>query len=157
MSFVSKIKEIRKILSPIKEIEKKKVESLDDEVTEEEPQEFVNFEGLRKFTKAAEVHDLEAPTDIQKNREERIAKEDKEEINFRASYNGGSNQYQSSPYASAESGGKTKSFAERPFDQDNPFKDQNGPRQQQSGGEITPERNYVGEQDSRKNRRRDSF
>ena len=156
MLFVSKIKEIRKILSPIKEIEKKKVESLDDEVTEEEPQEFVNFEGLRKFTKAAEVHDLEAPTDIQKNREERIAKEDKEEINFRASYNAVLNNYQSNPYTS-ESGVKTKSFAERPFDQDNPFKDQNGPRQQQSGGEITPERNYVGEQDSRKNRRRDSF
>lgn len=153
---MSKIKEIRKILSPIKEIEKKKVESLDDEVTEEEPKEFVNFDGLRKFTKTAEVHDLEAPGDIQKNREERIAKEDKEEINFRASYNTASNNYQSNPYTSSESGAKTKSFAERPFERDSPFKDQNGPRQQ-SGGEITPERNYVGEQDSRKDRRRDSF
>ncbi|MEK6916086.1 MAG: hypothetical protein AABW89_06105 [Nanoarchaeota archaeon] len=157
---MSKIKEIRKITSSIKEIPKKKVESLDDEFSEEdETQHF-----LPRFRKSAGGSTLESE-DISHNivRGERAksGEDDEKEIHFRPSYTGASgNPYQGSnytPVGSSESatsaGGKN---LDRPdLDRGRTLRSENSVGMQQTRGEINPERSYAGEGEQTQSDRRE--
>jgi len=156
---MSKIKEIRKIQPDIKEIKKEKVESLDDEVEIEEiDEENVVFNnGVRRFNKTSTLAANEIPQETV--RERRISKEDEQEVNFRPSYTGGGNPYESknyTPVGSAESSAARESRqTERGFDNRNELRVQEQEQGQMRGGERQGERQYAGERDQdRKDKRR---
>ncbi|MEK6908710.1 MAG: hypothetical protein AABX23_01515 [Nanoarchaeota archaeon] len=161
---MSKIKEIKKIESPIKEIPKK-VESIDDEFDEEEFEEAGNdfsSVSVRRFNKTSTLDATEGSQSTPEERSVRVAKKDRDEIDFRPSYvGGGNNSYQGNnykPVGSAEATDSgTRNFGERNFEQDRTFQN-NKVEQQQSRGEINPGRTYVGEREQdqqKKDRRRD--
>ena len=146
-----KIKEIRKIESTIKEIKKEKVESLDDEIDEEDFNNDVfneNF-SLRRSNKTSTLDANEASQDTTAGRERRISKEDEKEISFRPSYTAG-NQNRGSAYtpvgsaeSSAGAGQIRTAGDERGFGRDQQQSQTQGMGgQQQQGGERAGERLY---------------
>ncbi len=161
---MSKIKEIRKIESNIKEIKKEKVESLDDEVEDEgffEEGHFVQLGNLRRRNRDSTL-DSEPIEQKTSNLEEedRRKNPDEKEINFRASYTGGGNSpYQSknyTPVGSAESRPELNGLREGNFE------DRNGLRRPQDnlGNESSRggERSYEGDRElGQKKNRRDNF
>src|SRR3989344_3847412 len=159
---MSKVKEIKKIESKIKEIKKEKVESLDDEFDEDsESQEmqFISTNGLRRLNKTSTL-DANEVSQTPEIRERRIAKEDEQEVNFRPSYTGGGNPYQSNSYTpvgSAESSGTQtgRSAGERKIDDGgNLQRNQEDNSQQRQGAEHGTERTYAGEREQAESRER---
>ena len=152
-----KIKEIRKIESPIKEIKKEKVESLDDEFDEDSDMgEFTEgFNGIRRFNKTATLDASELPQDAAP-RARRVSEDDEKEINFRPSYIGGGNPYKEksyTPVGSAEGvASQTRVLGEdRPFDRRSDLQQQN----QERGEQQSTEKAYAGgEEQQRRDRRR---
>jgi len=159
-----KVKEIRKIENPVKEIKKEKVESLDDEFDEDvENEDFVNgFNGVRRFNKTSTLNASETPQDSAP-RARRVSEEDEKEINFRPSYTGGGNPYKDNKYTpagSAESGavGQTRVLGEdRVLDRRNDLQQQNQGTNEQKGGEMGRGQEYVGEGEQQKRERRKNF
>ncbi|MBS3081820.1 hypothetical protein J4416_02695 [Candidatus Pacearchaeota archaeon] len=145
---MSKIKEIRKIEHPIKEIKKDKIESLDDEFEEDDSQHFVNGSRIRGFGKSSTLDTSETSSDPV-FRERRVAKEDEEEISFRPSYTGGAQDQKSkyTPVGSSESSGVSQTRVlggERSFEQRSDLQ-QNQNMDDQRGGEMEGARAYVEE------------
>ncbi len=148
------IKEIRKLGIEIKEVPKeKKVESIDDEFEEEEVDNSPNFSfSSRRTNKTSTLEATESRQDTFENRQERISKEDRNEINFRPSYTGGGNPYKSNAYTpvgSAESSSKTRDLGERGLGNERNL--DNG-MERNDGGNM--ERNYAGEKDQNRDRKR---
>lgn len=157
---MTKVKEIRKIESKIKEIKKeKKEETLEEEFDDSEFFDDGNFtQGFRRSGRTSTLEASEIPQTVE-GRQNEISKEDIEEINFRPSYVGGGNPYQNNnytPVGSSESSGvsQTRSLGERNFDQDRTFNENNNEGMSQSRGEVNPGKSYVGEQDQGKERKR---
>ncbi|MEK6792656.1 MAG: hypothetical protein AABX96_02020 [Nanoarchaeota archaeon] len=157
-----KIKEIRKIENPIKEIKKEKVESLDDEFDEDiENEDFVNgFNGVRRFNKTSTLDASETPQDSAP-RERRISKEDEQELHFRPSYSGGGqeNKISYTPVGSSESGAvvQTRVLGEdRPLERRNDLQQQNqNINDNQRSGEMGGGRAYIEDNDKKRDKRRD--
>lgn len=153
-----KVKEIRKIEPDIKEIEKR-VESIDDEFEEDEEIEHspVSF-STRRPTKTSTLDATESRQETFEERQGRISKEDREEINFRPSYLSGGNPYKSNAYTpvgAAESGAakETRDLGDRGLD----TRELRDNRTQMSAGERRGEADYAGaghsEQDKRDRKR----
>jgi hypothetical protein len=135
------IKEIRKIESNIKEVkvEKKKVESIDDEFEEEEHIKQFSF---KRSNKTSTLDATEVAQERVEERQNRVSKEDREEINFRPNYLGGANPYQGNSYTpvgQSETQGRAKGFEENQFGRER----ENGLNQNRNGN--TQERNYLNE------------
>lgn len=149
------VKEIRKLGSEIKEVPKeKKVESIDDEFDdEEEIDNSGNFSfSSRRTNKTSTLETTEAKQDTFEDRQTRISKEDREEVNFRPSYTGGGNPYKSNAYTpvgSAESSSKTRDLGERGMGNERNLDDG---MNRNDGGNM--ERNYAGEKDQNRERKR---
>ena len=156
------IKELKKIENPIKEIEKKKIESIEDEFEDEEESvedSSLSFLTTRRTNKTSTLDMTESTQTTEDVRQTRVSKEDEKEMNFRPSYTGGGNTYQSNnytPVGSAESKASkgTRELGDRQFDNNRVFENNNS-EQQQNRGEVRTERSYAGERDQEeKNRRR---
>lgn len=148
------IKEIRKLGTEIKEVPKeKKVESIDDEFDEEDVED-VNFSfSSRRMNKASTLESTEGKQDTFEDRQDRMSKEDRQEVNFRPSYTGGGNPYKSNAYTpvgSAESSSNKRDLGERGLAGERNLAD-NG-MNQNNGGNM--ERNYAGENDPNRERKR---
>lgn len=150
------IKEIRKLGTEIKEVPKeKKVESLDDELGDEEDlDESQGFSfSSRRINKTSTLEASEGKQETFEERQDRISKEDRQEINFRPSYTGGGNPYKGNAYTpvgSAESSSKTRDLGERGIESEINLRD-NG-MGQNNGGNM--ERNYAGEKEENRERKR---
>ncbi len=157
---MSKIKEIRKIESSIKEVKKEKVESLDDEFEENFTGDFTDSQGvIRRFNKTSTLDASETPQETV--RERRISKEDEEEVRFRPSYTGGGQENKSvyTPVGSAESSAVSRTRVvgeENPLDRRNDIQSQQNPnREEQRGGEMGGGRAYIEDSDKKRDRRKD--
>ena len=158
---MAKIKEIKKIEAPIKEIKKPKVESLDDEVEEEA--QYNNYDEnvwVKRSNKTSTLEATEAQQDTVVDRERAPSKEDEKEIRFRQSYTSSQNSGSAyTPVGAAESGGagQVRTLGEergrdRPYQQ---TQNQETGRQQQGGerGEIIYQ-DRTQENDERRERKR---
>lgn len=154
-----KIKEIRKITKEIKEIKKEMPKSLDEEVdegSEDVDGNSASFNGFRRFNKTSTLAANEMPQEDTAVRAGRISKEDEEEVHFRPSYTGGGSPYKSnsytpvgSPESAASKGGRE--LRESAFESDRSL---GHGAMEQPRGEASPERNYAGEQEQKKDKRR---
>lgn len=149
------IKEVRKLGTEIKEVPKeKKVESIDDEFDEEDEVENVNFSfSSRRMNKTSTLESTEGKQDTFEDRQDRMAKEDRQEVNFRPLYTGGGNPYKSNAYTpvgSAESSSNKRDLGERGLAGERNLADKG--MNQNNGGNM--ERNYAGEQDQSRERKR---
>lgn len=145
------IKEIKKIESNLKEVPKK-IESIDDEFEEEEDIEVnaLSFSRTR-LNKTSTLEATESRQESFEERQTRISKEDRQEINFRPSYIGGGNAYKGNSYTpvgSSESSSQARDLGERSLGQDRNLPD-NGLENREN-----QERNYAGEQGQNKDRKR---
>lgn len=149
---MSKIKEIKKIESNIKEVPKK-IESIDDEFEEEEgDMELDHFSfSHARHNKTSTLEATESRQETFEERQTRISKEDREEINFRPSYIGGGNAYKGNSYTpvgSSESSSQARDLGERSLGQDRNLQDN------RMESRENQERNYAGEQGQNKDRKR---
>lgn len=149
---MSKIKEIKKIESNIKEIPKE-IESIDDEFEDE--QDYGELDSLSfsrvRHNRTSTLEATESRQETFEERQARISKEDREEINFRPSYIGGGNSYKGNSYTpvgSSESSSQTRDLGERNLGQDRNLQDH------RMESRENQERNYAGEQGQSKDRKR---
>lgn len=148
------IKEIRKLGNEIKEVPKeKKVDSIDDEFDEDAE---IDNSGpsfsSRRTNKTSTLEATESRQDTFEDRQARMSNEDKAEVNFRPSYTGGENPYKSNAYTpvgSAESSSKTRDLGERGLGNQRNLDDG---MSRNDGGNM--ERNYAGERDQNRDRKR---
>ncbi len=162
---MSKVKEIRKIESNIKEIKPEKKEDLEEEIKEKELENFQSFISNKKSFGSSTLEQTEISQE-ENIRERKVAKEDEDEINFRPSYLGGGNPYKEnkySPVGNAEYLGDSsnkRALGQRSFEQEKSsgqnqeFENQ---RLQSENRESNDERAYLNQQEQRDKRRKNLF
>ncbi|MEK6847420.1 MAG: hypothetical protein AABY16_04610 [Nanoarchaeota archaeon] len=167
---MAKVKEIKKITSPIKEVKPEKKETLEEEVEESAPESEAEFRLWRRGNASSTLAQTEAPQETA-GRQRITAKEDEAEMNFRPSYTGGGNPYQSNKYTpvgAAESGAAIagRAMNEQTLNQQDRFIGGREVRGDKSSSDTSSmgrpesgsERAYAGQQDQKeKERRRQSM
>lgn len=159
---MSKIKEIKKIDTNIKEIKLEKKETLEEEVEDSESENLPSFIQFRRGLASSTLSQSEAPQEVRTLQRVREM-EDDAEVNFRPSYTGAGNPYASNAYTpvgSAESGGnqERRAPAESTLQKQDRLIERNDLQQPDSNRsasrpESGSERGYAGQEEQKDKRR----